>query len=605
MEKNIIDIANDILKQVDIVEVISRYISLQKKGRNYIGLCPFHDDKNLGNFSVNPEKQIYKCFSCNAGGTAITFVMKKENISFREALNKICEMFSIAKPAELSSSTVVVDPQIEENLKCLETSYSFYSTSLFNSKEGEDALGYLSSRGLDKDTINYFKIGYAQNDGTLLVNYLKKKNFSLKTMDSCGLIRIDDNPIKDINSGRIVFAITNRNNKIIGYSARIFKGQSDAKYVNTRDTILFNKSTILYNYANAISEAKKFGYVYLLEGFMDVIACYRVGIKSAIALMGTALTKEHIQMLRYLNVEVRLCLDLDNPGQKNMYSIIKNFDKYKIPYRLVNNVTTYSGKDSDEILKNHGKDGLLDFLNNLISKGEWILNYLCKNLDLYSLDGRKKLVTHFIPIINSTNDKLDKEAYLVKLSELSKFSIENLTIIANSTTNKDLSIKEATNLLVEPQNKNLTRLERCEINLMHYILEHKEALNIYKKSALILSNPKYYEIIQYIYAFIRENNEYNIINLMNYIELHDDEGSKFSKDILRGEITHISNIKVPDYSDENMHELISNIKDEIKAKSEEEITKDLLNGKSDEIKLEVLKQKLKEKDKNLKSEEKK
>ena len=314
MENNILQISKEILSQINIVEIISHYIQLTKKGRNYTALCPFHDDKNLGNFYVSEEKQIFRCFSCKASGNAINFVQKKENISYYEALLKVCEIANIHDDRIQKRTKTNIDPLLEDAYKCLNSEVDFYFMSLTKSNEGKSALEYLANRGLNEDVIKYFKIGYAQSNGTLLIDYLKNKNFSLKTIVNTGIARIEDNPIKDINNGRIVFPIFNKIGQPVGFSARVFKNKSDAKYVNTRETIAFNKSSLLYNYHNALQEAKRVGYIYVLEGFMDVIACYRVGIKSAVALMGTSLTKQQLQLLRYTGGEIRVCLDLDNPG---------------------------------------------------------------------------------------------------------------------------------------------------------------------------------------------------------------------------------------------------------------------------------------------------
>lgn len=433
MEKsNLFQIADDVLKQIDIVEIVSHYTKLQKRGRNYTCLCPFHDDKKLGNFYVSQEKQFFKCFSCGTSGNAINFVQKRENITYIEALRKVCEIAGINEPRLLNKQKSGVSLSLQETYKCLNDITDYYKAGLTSIEEGKVAINYLHSRGLNDEVISYFNIGYAYSNGTRLIEYLQEKKYSIKTIANTGIVHLNDNPLKDINVNRIIFPIANKNGQIVAFSARVFKGTSDAKYVNTRETEAFKKSNTLYNFHNVLNETKKVGYIYVLEGFMDVIACYRVNIKSAVGIMGTALTKEHIQLLRYLNVEIRLCLDLDAPGQDAMVEIIKQFDKEGLNYKLVNNLTSYIGKDSDEILSKNGDNALITFLNNLISKGEWLLNYYSKKLNLNSLSDRKKLVNQFLPVLNETSNPLELEDYMVRLSNLSNFTLETLkTILKN------------------------------------------------------------------------------------------------------------------------------------------------------------------------------
>ena len=566
MENNILQISKEILSQINIVEIISHYIQLTKKGRNYTALCPFHDDKKLGNFYVSEEKQIFRCFSCQTSGNAINFVQKKENISYYEALLKVCEIANIHDDRIQKRTKTNIDPLLEDAYKCLNSEVDFYFMSLTKSNEGKSALEYLANRGLNEDVIKYFKIGYAQSNGTLLIDYLKNKNFSLKTIVNTGIARIEDNPIKDINNGRIVFPIFNKIGQPVGFSARVFKNKSDAKYVNTRETIAFNKSSLLYNYHNALQEAKRVGYIYVLEGFMDVIACYRVGIKSAVALMGTSLTKQHLQLLRYTGAEIRLCLDLDNPGQNAMAEIIQVLDNEGLNYRLVSNLTSYEGKDSDEILKNNKEEGLTAFLNNLISKGEWLINYYSKNINLSSLEGRKELVNKMVPFLVKVNDSLELEDYCVRISKLSQFSLENIkTIIRKYKASKADDDKKT---YQERYRKNkfekttLTKLELAEKQLMQYILENNDALKIYDKKLGFMSNEIYRNIVSLIEDYIYENsiNKYNVNDIISYLSLKDGDNDK--KQIIIDELAELSLNKkyvLPPYSEEIINELISTI----------------------------------------------
>lgn len=535
-------ISQDVLKQVNIVEIVSHYIQLQKRGRNYVALCPFHDDKSLGNFYVSEEKQIFKCFACNKAGNAINFVEYRENISFREALFRVCEISNIVVP-ELAEQKRAqkVDPVKEETYKCLKDINNFYVVSLRQSENSAEALEYLKARGLTNDIIDRFNIGLAQKNGENIVKYLTAKNYSLKTINNAGIINLESQPIRDTNAGRITFGITDRNNNIVGFSARIFgDNHSDSKYINTRETICFTKSKILYNYYYALQEARKVGYVYVLEGFMDVIAAYRVGIYSAVALMGTALTKEQIQLLRYMKTEVRLCLDLDGPGQSNMERIIKLFDENQIKYQLVNNDVSFKEKDSDEILTNHGADALRNFLENLISKGEWLINYYSKAFKLNTLEGRKSLLKKMLPIVASIKDKLDYEDFVLRLSTICKFTRETIDeYIKKYKAALQKSKKEEGIGLdnwyesIRVKDKLLSRLQLAEKQIVSYVMSSKEAYVLYQEKLDYLTDETYKEIVDFIEDY-KDSQNYNGGDfspkiLIDYISSQKDNSSRDKK----------------------------------------------------------------------------
>ena len=573
MSGNLIDLANDILRNADIVEVISHYIKVEKKGRNYTGLCPFHDDKSLGNFYISKEKGIFKCFSCNAGGNAINFVQKIENLSYKDAVLKTAELIGYQDTRLLNyQTTVKINPEIKAIQDCLTEINNFYQNSLFFSEDGKDALDYLHHRGLTDDVIRFFKIGYAQSKGENIIEYLKSKNFSIKTIAETGIIHLETTPYRDLNANRITFAITDRNNQIVGFSCRKFKdgNTSSAKYVNTSSTKLFNKGNLLYNYYNALNEAKKSGYVYLLEGFMDVIACHRVGIRAAVGLMGTALSKDNLQSLRYFNCEVRLCLDLDGPGQLNMKKISDIFDESNIKYRLVSNEVDFPEKDTDEILKKYGEDKLKSYLANLVNKGEWLIKYFKKSLNLSTLEGKKQIVNNLIPYLSTLKDELEIDYFINELSTLSGYSYQTIQQ-ALRRYNKKLNKKdeEALNVLIKSNKSEaqivLNRLQLAEKQVLRYMLENKDVIEKYDIKLGYFSTPIYREIANVIEEYvthIRINTDYNIKNLMTYLSSEDFEAR--NKDKIMAEITDIAvdDFKVPPYSKEQFDDLIQTINKE-------------------------------------------
>ena len=533
---NLTEIKNNILKQLNIVEVIGRYVHLTKKGKDYLGLCPFHDDKNLGSFHVSEEKQIFSCFSCGTGGDAIKFIQEIEHLTIIPALKKACEMFNIKEP-NLNSFIKKINPKDEILINCLNEINNFYQVSLTQNSEGILAKEYLYKRGLTDEIIEFFNIGYSQNNGDNIIKYLNAKNFTLNNIDETGIINIKENQLKDVNSGRITFAIKNHDGNVVAFGARIFgDNKSNAKYINTRETYLFNKSKIFYNFSNAISDALKEKNIYIFEGYMDVIAAFRAGIRNAIGLMGTSLTNERLLILKKLNIQVRLCLDLDDPGQINSVKIIEQLQKYGINFCLVNNNTDFDKnifKDSDAIINKFGSDYLKKFLNNLVSPGEWYLNFLLQRIDISNnFENRKKLVNYFIKFISKFNNPLDIEFYLKKVASITDFSLESITDIYKKTAKNNVFInnqqkennapvftKKPSNV---PQNQKIFNLNDAniqELMIFKYILHKQDNYYHFKNSLGFFTEKEFQNILNYLDRFVEQSAyEYSLDNFKDYLK---------------------------------------------------------------------------------------
>ncbi len=597
MSSNIIALADEVSKSADIVEVISHFIKLEKRGKNYVALCPFHDDHSLGNFSVNREKGLFKCFACNSGGNGITFVQKFTNCSFSEAVKKTAEIIGF-KDDRLKSicSNKPIDKKTEVLFNCLNDIANFYEASLYQTIDGKEALEYLYKRGLNDEIIHQFRIGYAQSNGENIISFLLKKKYSLETISQTGILDLNKTPYSDINRGRIVFNILNKEGKIVGFSCRKFRlnDNSNAKYINTSSTKLFNKSDTLYNFYDASLEAKKVGYVYLCEGFMDVIACCRVGVKSAVALMGTALSKENLQSLLYLKCEVRICLDLDNPGQINTYKTMQALEQYGIHYRVVNNDVDFLEKDSDEILKKYGDEKLRIFLTDLVTKIEWLFNFYKRTYDLSKDDGKKKFLNNIIPFIANINDPVDYEIYKNKISQVTGFDaslIEKLIVRCQKKAKKEEHKNEPKQIIKIDFNKeefkrinaHLSRLNLAERRLVGYMLENNEAFRIYQEKLGYIVDSSYKHIVAAIEEYmiqVGSTIDYNVNNLLNFIS--DDTFIIDNKDEIKSEISNISleNQLLPPYKEENVEELIDTIKLEKEKKQINTIATASIKGES-------------------------
>ena len=525
-------LAEDILKQVDIVKVISAYQSVIKKGRDYVAICPFHDDTNPS-MHISPEKQIYKCFVCGTGGDAINYVKRRENISYFEAMRKVAEICGISDPRlEEKQYVKPVDQKKVPLLAVLKDLTTYYSYAL-STEEGKEGLDYLLSRQLDENMQAKYKLGYAFSDGANTINFLQSKGHTLKSIEEAGIATIVNGKYLDKNAGRVIFPLCDTEGNVIGYSARTLKKKDDAKYVNTQETYLFHKSSVLYNYHIAKTKAHLEGYVYVLEGFMDVFALSRIGIDSAVALMGTALTNEHIALLRKLGVQVRLCLDGDKPGQDATLKAAKLLASNGIDFMIVDNQNKSS--DPDEIYIEQGPMALKAYLSNLISRVDFALNYYMNTNPLQSVTQKKLLIKEFIPILNNLNSALEFDSYLRKLSSVTGFDVEAIRKVVIEARSNPVIEKEGFMRTFQPENKLLRRLMLAEKEVLYQMLNHKEAVEFYENNLTGFYDDTYRVISYYIIEYAKNHDEMNVSGLIANLETSEDE----NKDTLIQAITDL------------------------------------------------------------------
>ena len=593
------NIITEVLNRADIVDVISSYINVIKKGRSYTAICPFHDDKNPS-MMISKEKQIFKCFVCGTGGNAITFIQKFENISFDDAVRKLAELVGYTNEELVKSKT---NSNIEEEkarfYKVLSDLTIFYQMSLL-AKEGDEGRSYLAKRNIEDDVIRHFNIGFCPNLPELSIKYLSAKGHTLKDIELVGIAGHSNGQYIDKNFGRVIFPLKDVNGRVVGYSARRIKESEDAKYVNTQETVLFQKGNIIYNYYEAKKTSRLDGFCYLLEGFMDVIALYRVGIKSAVALMGTALTANQATLLKRLNVEIRLCLDSDEPGQMATLKAIEMFDKAGIKYRIVRRST--GPKDADEILEKYGADSLIKWLNILIDKVQFALNYFSNNNKLSTIDERKKFLIDFLPFLKNVTSDLELEDYIVNIAKLTKFDRKLIT--STLQRYKQSKKENVTSAFIDmhPERKLLKRLSLTEKAFVFQMLNSKEAIEFYTDKNVPLSDEIFAKIASYIVEYNRHHDTLNINELINIIAQSDDE----LKDKLITEITDLLVEKrYPKCTLELLQEYLQIIKEERSKEYEKFIFEKSSEGKSEKEKLQILLEHNRKKNERLNKEEKK
>lgn len=486
------DFLNRLIAKADIVDITSRYITVTKKGKNYTALCPFHQDTNPS-LSISPDKQIFKCFVCGTGGSSIHFIQEFEKIPFPQAVKKLAELIGFDDPMLQEGFD---QPEQQEHhllFECLKDTLAYYQFALA-SEQGLPARTYFTKRGLNEATISHFKLGYAPEDGKTLIPYLIKKGHTRTTIETLGL-NASNAPDYDRLAGRLIFPVMNPNGQVIGFSGRILhEKDGQAKYVNSTESPLFNKSRLLYNYSNVKLAAKKANCLYVLEGFMDVIALHQAEIPHAVAIMGTAFTPYHLQLLKRLNVECRVALDPDEAGMKAMLKMIPLLNKAQLPFRFV--YDSKQTKDTDEIMLEEGREGLMMYLNQLVNKMDFTFQYYQRHLKLESTESKIAFIDQILPYLVDTQD-LERADYLKRLADITGFPSRRLEEALKKITPQQ---NEAAALYpkLRPEKTILSKLKRAEKAMLFNMLINPEAVTFYKTNIPAFTDKLYRDIASFL-----------------------------------------------------------------------------------------------------------
>lgn len=413
-----------ITENADIVAIIGEHIKLEKKGNDYKGICPFHNDTNPS-LSVSPSKKVFKCFSCGVSGNAVGFIQRYKNLSFPQAIKYVGEKMGI--PVDIDDN---VNQDLQKYLRIMEDAANYYEFYLKNSIEGKEAIQYLNDRHLDEEIVRRFKIGLASDEFDLLYKALTERENPYLPLNllEVGLIKAGkENTYYDVFRSRIMFPIDDFNGNIIGFSGRIYKKtkKNEPKYINSNENVIFKKSNILYNYSRAVNVIKQKNHVFIFEGFMDVIAAYRAKIENAIATMGTALTNQQIQAIKKATNNITLCFDGDNPGIEASKRAIEMFHRANFNIKVM---LLPEGLDPDEYANRFGTTSLYDFLENkTLSAPDYFYELEKRKLnknDLYSVETFKQNVFAFLKMFNIASLT---EIYLKKVADELNITITSIS----------------------------------------------------------------------------------------------------------------------------------------------------------------------------------
>lgn len=531
------NVINEIRNSVDIVDVISSYIPLNSKGKNYFGVCPFHDDHSPS-MSVSREKQIYTCFSCGATGNVFNFIAEYEKITFLEALKKCADMCAIDLNFKESNKKY----KNQELYDIYNISQKFYQNNL-NSEYGTKAKNYLYSRGLTDDVIKYFNLGLSLNENNSLTKILENKKYADKLLISSGLVT--DSKV-DVFRNRIMFPLIDYNNRVIGYNGRIYNGEDINRYVNTKETEIFKKREFLYNYNNAMEEARKKKKIIIMEGPMDVIRSYSIGLKNVVATLGTSFSEQHAYLIRRLKSEVILCFDGDAAGLKATKLAIDILTKIGITPKVV---MLKDNLDPDQYILNN-KEEFLNVLANPITIMEFKEKIFHQELNLQTPEELAKYVNNMLHEIIKIDDDILKEITLNKLITETKIEREVLIKKMESLEeNIEVKIEEP----IKKEKKRLDKYEKSERNLLYYMLHYPEVIKMYDKKVTHIANEKYRRLAFQISSFYKQNKYINAADLIT--QLNDDQESiKTIGELLSLELKE-------KYTEEEIDDYLNNILD--------------------------------------------
>ncbi len=524
-----------IREQADIVEIIGDYIPLTMRGKNYFGVCPFHQDHSPS-MSVSREKQMYKCFSCGAAGNVFKFVSEYENISFIEAVAKVAAKIGISLNISASYKPV---SKFAKEYEIMNLATLFYQNNL-NTEFGLTAREYLHDRGITDEMIQEFQIGLSFQ-GNQLRDFLEKKGILKTKMLELGLVNQKNQEYNDVFNERILFPIQDASGQVVAYTGRVYEKDKIPKYLNSRETFLFRKGNILFNYHRAKEAIRLLKNVVLVEGNMDAIRMYVCGFKNTIALMGTSMTKEQIELLKKLHVPVTLMFDNDEAGKLATITngnLLKNAGVEVLVIRLTNE------KDPDEYILKRGVEVMQDTLKHPVSYLEFLYEALKENKDLTDATALASYVKSVLASLENA-DPITVDVVLNKLVQEFNLSYEVLKSELKEP-------KAAETIEVKPIVK--AKKNRYQISVEHLLyamMNDVKYIKMYQSKLGYFKEENYRKIANEIIYYAENKKEMSFADFLTYVELSP----------LKQEMnTIITSIKDDEIDDTSIADYIYNIK---------------------------------------------
>ena len=415
------DKISEIRNTADVVDIVSEVVLLKKAGRNYVGLCPFHSEKTPS-FTVSPEKQIFYCFGCGVGGNVFSFLMKQEGISFPEAARMLAKRYGIALPIQkISPEQKRRITEKESLLDINRQAMDYFCNALHKSSAGTKAVSYLKERGITQDVINCFNLGYAPGGWDNLLNFFLKKGISPVFLETSGLVlsRKNKNGYYDRFRDRIIFPIIDVTMQVIGFGGRVLD-DSLPKYLNSPETPIYNKGRSLYGLHLAKRKCRESDTVYIVEGYLDLLALYQHGVENVVATLGTALTSEHIRLLKGYSRKMILVYDSDVAGIKAAERCIDIFWKEHVDFRKeyvdTRIIILPAGHDPDSYIFKFGSGAFVDAANTAPGIMSFLIDAAIKKHGL-SVEGKIRVISDLKAPLSAINDRMARSLYIKEVSE--------------------------------------------------------------------------------------------------------------------------------------------------------------------------------------------
>ena len=498
------DLANTIRSKVDIVDVIGERIPLTARGKNFFGVCPFHDDTNPS-MSVSREKQIYTCFSCHATGNVFTFLMNYEHMDFKETLKYLGNRVGV----DVGNISVnKKNTKYDKLYDAYKLSVKYFQNNL-NSNIGKDAKKYLLSRKIDEDIIKEFEIGLSLETRDDLTKLLTSKDYDLVTLNRIGLS--SDN--HDIYNDRIMFPLYEITGRVVGFSGRIYRENGQNKYLNTKETEIFKKGELLYHYHIAKEECRIKKSVIIMEGFMDVIRASTIGVKNTIALMGTALTKEQINLIKRLSNNIILCLDGDNPGVHATLSIGNTLLEQGIETKVI---SLPDPDDPDTYILKNGKERFLGLIDSALNFSDYKLQKMRENVDFRSDEEKAKYINQVIEETAKLEDPIRIEVVLKRLAKEFDISYNTLELRLNSLKKVQEKPKEV--IIPKKQVKRKNKYTKAFEQILYFMLNNDWVITQVEQEHLIFSDEAMRYLYNEIIYYYKMNGEINVADFYTYVQ---------------------------------------------------------------------------------------
>lgn len=527
----------EIRQKSDIVDVIGEYIPLEQKGKNYFALCPFHDDHNPS-MSVSKEKQIYKCFVCGASGNVFNFLMDYENIPFIESVRIIANKVNI--PLDIEDYKPKKDSKYDDLFEIYDIANKYYQNNLLT-KDGVKALEYLKKRHINEDIIKEFGIGLSTS--SKLYDSINKK-YGKELLIKSGIITESNNNVYDTFLNRIMFPLYDLDNKVVGFSGRIYEDSNQAKYINSKESDIFKKGELIYNYKRAKEEAKKKKSIIITEGFMDVIGLYRYGIKNVIATMGTAVTSKQIAIIKKMSNNIIICFDGDNAGEIATISCANEFINSGVKPNIVR---LPDNLDPEEYIDKYGVDKFNEITEKAMNYLDYKIDFYKKNTNFDNTEDVSKYIKDVVKELENEDDKLIRELTVKNLSTDTGLSVNTINNLIRKQTVKEKQIQ------IKKEVVRLDKYQKAERELIYYMVRYEEVLKMFERNRCFFPNQAFRFLSNELIYFYRKYDRLDIADFLTFLN---------GKDELIVALKEVENLNIPEnYSIEAIQNYIDLLND--------------------------------------------